>query len=413
VAPPERPRLRPLEAFPIQQDGQRAVGLRDPARFTDQVAVLPVPLLDIVSLFDGAHSLDEIRDTVSGRHGIALTRAEIGAVAERLDEGGFLDSPRFAARRKRIEAEYAACPVRPAAHAGGAYAGEPEALRTQIEGFFRSPVGPGVEAENGGSTGALAPLRGLLAPHIDFHRGGPTYAWAYREILRRADADCFVILGTCHAGMPDPFAATRKAYATPLGPAPVDRDVLEALGRRYGHDLLASEGAHRVEHSIEFQAVMLRWALGDRRPFTVVPVLASFLHEAVWVGAAPEADPRVPRFVEALAATIAASNRRVCVIGGVDLAHVGPQFGDVEPNTAAFLRDVEHDDRAMLDAVVAGDSAAFYDSIARDGDARRICGLSPIYTFLRALPGARGELLRYSQWPDPQGTVSFCAAAFA
>lgn len=423
MAPPERPRLRALEAFPIQQDGQRAVGLRDPARFTDQVAVLPVPLLDIVSLFDGEHSLDEIRDIVSGRHGLALTRAEIGAVAERLDEGGFLDSPRFAARRERIEAEYAANPARPAAHAGGAYAGEPDALRAQIDAFFRSPIGPGMEVasdfdlrspQGATSVGRLRPpLRGLLAPHIDFHRGGPTYAWAYRELLRRSDADCFVILGTCHAGMPDPFAASLKAYDTPLGPAPVDHDVLDALGRRYGHDLFGSEGAHRVEHSIEFQAVMLRWALGDRRPFTVVPLLASFLHEAVWTGAAPEADPRVPRFVDALAATIAASDRRFCVIGGVDLAHVGPQFGDPEPNTPALLRTVERDDRAMLDAIVAGDSAAFYDTVARDGDARRICGLSPIYAFLRALPGARGELLRYSQWPDPQGTVSFCAAAFS
>ena len=425
MAPPERPRLRALEAFPIQQDGQRAVGLRDPARFTDQVAVLPVPLLDIVSLFDGEHSLDEIREIVSRRHGVPLTRAEIGAVAERLDEGGFLDSPSFAARRSRIEAEYAARLERPAAHAGGAYAGEAAALRTQIEGFFRSPLGPGEESpvvvsgfdlrspQGATSVTGRSPLRGLLAPHIDFHRGGPTYAWAYREVLRRSDADCFVILGTCHAGMVDPFASTRKAYDTPLGPAPVDRDVLDALGQRYGHDLLASEGAHRVEHSIEFQAVMLRWALGERRPFTVVPILASFLHEAVWTGAAPEADARVPRFVDALAGTLAASDRRICVIGGVDLAHVGPQFGDAEPNTAAFLRAVERDDRAMLEAVAAGDSAAFYDSVARDGDARRICGLSPIYAFLRALPGARGEILRYSQWPDPQGTVSFCAAAFA
>ena len=97
------------------------------------------------------------------------------------------------------------------------------------------------------------------------------------------------------AGMADPFAATLKPYETPLGSAPVDRDFVEALGRRYGESLLGSEGAHRVEHSIEFQMVMLRWALGERRPFTVVPILASFLHEAVWTGGAPEADPRVPR----------------------------------------------------------------------------------------------------------------------
>ena len=414
----DRPRLRAVEAFPIAQDGERAIGLRDPAGFTDQVAVLPRPLLDIVSLFDGEHSLAEIRDIVAARYDAVVTEAEIGRVAERLDEAGFLDSPRFVARRERIEAEFAARPTRPAAHAGGAYAEEGPALRAQIEGFFRSPLGPGAGASGSeigklrGPEGPLAPLRGLLAPHIDFHRGGPTYAWAYRELLARSDADCFVILGTCHAGMPDPFAATLKPYETPLGPAPVDRDFVEALGRRYGDGLLTSEGAHRVEHSIEFQAVMLRWALSERRPFTVVPILASFLHEAVWTSGAPEADPRVPRFLDALGATIAASSRRVCVIGGVDLAHVGPRFGDPEPNTPAFLAEVEREDRAMLDAVVAGRAHDFYESVARDGDARRICGLSPIYAVLRALPGAQGRLLQYTQWPDPEGAVTFCAATF-
>jgi hypothetical protein len=66
----------------------------------------------------------------------------------------------------------------------------------------------------------------------------------------------------------------------------------------------------------------------------------------------------------------------------------------------------------MLEEVAGGDPTAFYASIAHDRDRRRICGLSPIYTFLRALPGVRGRLLRYRQWPDPQGAVSFCAAAF-
>ena len=405
-----RPRLRALEAFPIEQDGQRAVGLRDPAGFTDEVAVLPVPLLDIVSLFDGEHSLEEIRQALSARHPGPITAADIAAVAERLDEAGFLDSPRFAARRDRIEAEFAARPARAAAHAGGAYAAEPAALRAQIDAFFRHTDGPGLVAA---SSARSSGLRGLLAPHIDFHRGGPTYAWAYREVLERSDADCFVILGTCHAGMPDPFAATLKPYETPLGPAAVDRDFVEALGRRYHASLLTSEGAHRIEHSIEFQAVMLRWALGDRRPFTVVPMLASFLHEAVWEGGAPEGDARVPRFLDALAETIAASDRRVCVIGGVDLAHVGPRFGDGAPNTPASLATVERADRAMLDAVMAGDATGFYESVARDADARRICGLSPIYAFLRALPGARGRLTQYRQWPDPAGAVSFCAAGFS
>jgi AmmeMemoRadiSam system protein B len=428
VALPERPRLRSLEAFPIEQDGRRMVGLRDPAGFTEQVAMLPIPLLDVVSLFDGDHAIDEIRDIVAARHGGGLSAADVVAVAERLDEAGFLDSPRFAERRRRIEAEFAARPNRPAAHAGGAYAGEAEALREQIAGFFRHAEGPGAaldglaearafdlrSPQGATSVGRLrdSGIRGLLAPHIDFHRGGPVYAWAYREILERCDADLFVVLGTCHAGMAEPFAATLKAFDTPLGPVPADRDFLEALGRRYGHDLFASEGAHRIEHSIEFQAVMLRWALGDR-PFTMVPLLASFLHEAVWTGQDAEADPRVPRFLAALAETLSASGRRVCVVGGVDLAHVGPRFGDAEPNTPVFLAEVERADRAMLETITAGDASAFFASVTADRDARRICGLSPIYSFLRALPGAQGRLIRYRQWPDPEGTVSFCAAAFS
>src|SRR5262249_39485925 len=157
-----------------------------------------------------------------------------------------------------------------------------------------------------------------------FHRGGPTYACAYRDLLERSDADLFVVLGTCHAGMPEPFAATLKPYDTPLGAVPVDREFFERPSRRYGHDLLAAEGAHRSGHSIEFQAVMLRHVLGSRRPFSILPVLASYLHEAVWTRGDPERDARVPRFIDALLETMAASGRRVCLIAGVDLAHVGP-----------------------------------------------------------------------------------------
>jgi AmmeMemoRadiSam system protein B len=416
-----RPALRALEAFPVEQDGRRLVALRDPSGFTEHVVVLPLSLLDLVSLFDGEHTIAEMQAVLAGRHGAAPTAEQIAEVIRGLDDHGFLDSPRFAERRRAVEEAFRRSPVRPAAHAGGAYAGEPEALTAQIREFFGHPDGPGEAGaawpvpSGSGSAAAAASrsaLRGLIAPHIDFHRGGPTYAWAYREVLERSDADLFVILGTCHAGMPDPFSVTLKPFDTPLGPVPVDHDFVDALARRYGEDLLASEAAHRAEHSIEFQAVMLRHVLGDRRPFTIVPVLASYLHEAVWRRADPEADRRVPRFVDALLATMAAAGRRACVIAGVDLAHVGPRFGDPEPNTSESLARVGEEDQAMLESVIAGDPTGFYASIAHDGDRRRICGLSPIYTFLRALPGVSGRLIRYRQWPDPQGAVTFCAAGF-
>jgi MEMO1 family protein len=406
----DRPRLRMLDAFPVEQDGQRMIALRDPAGFTDQVAVFPLPLLDLVSLFDGEHSVTEIQDILRSRHGEAPTAEQIGRLIESLDEAGFLESERFQARRRSVEEGFRQSPVRPAVHAGSAYAGEADALTAQIEGFFTHPEGPGAPHRLA-PEGPAPTLRGLIAPHIDFHRGGPVYAWAYRALIERADADLFVILGTCHSGMADPFAVTLKPYDTPLGAVPTDLPFYEALARRYGADLLSSEHAHRSEHSIEFQVVMLRHVLGAR-PFSIVPVLASYLHEAVWTRGDAEQDPRVPRFIDALLETMATSRRKVCVIAGVDLAHVGPRFGDPEPNTREFLAGVEAADRSMLEAVTAGDPTAFFASVLHDSDRRRICGLSPIYTFLRALPGATGRLARYTQWPDPQGAVSFCAATF-
>jgi AmmeMemoRadiSam system protein B len=402
----DRPRLRPLEAFPVEQDGRSGIALRDPSGFTDAVLVVQPPLLDVISLFDGDHSLLDIQAVFMRRYGEILPRDRLEQIVSQLDEHGFLESPGFARRREAVEAAFRASPVRPAVHAGGAYAGEPDALRAQITGFFNHPEGPGAEGPGGGGAPA-----GIIAPHIDFHRGGPVYAWAYRE-LERSPADLFVILGTCHGGMAHPFALTLKPFATPLGEAPVDLEVAEALSRRYGPDLLASEGAHRAEHSIEFQVVFLRYLLGGRREFTILPVLASFLHENLSAGKPPESDPRVPRFLDALVETLARSGRRACLIAGADLAHVGPRFGDPRPVGTATLARLEQEDRAMLEAVAAVDPGAFYESVARDGDRRRICGLSPIYALLRCLGGGQGRLLRYGQWPDPQGVVTFASLAF-
>jgi hypothetical protein len=72
---------------------------------------------------------------------------------------------------------------------------------------------------------------------------------------------------------------------------------------------------------------------------------------------------------------------------------------------------VEAADREMLCSVEAGDAESFFRAVARDGDRRRICGLPPVYAALRALGEVEGRLLRYGQWPDPNGTVSFAALA--
>jgi AmmeMemoRadiSam system protein B len=404
----ERPRLRPIEAFPVDHEGERFLALRDPSGYAASMVMLPGALVEIVALFDGAHSIVDIQAELVRRHGEIVPRAQIESLVAGLDEHGFMEGGRFEERRAAIDGEFLGSPIRPASHAGGAYAAEPDELRPVMDGFFTHPEGPGpIEW-----TGPAGTVGGVIAPHIDFHRGGPAYAWAYRRLAERGDGDLFVILGTCHAGMRDPFALTRKDYATPFGPAAVDREFVDALAARAGQDCFGSELAHRGEHSIEFQAVFLRYLYGARREFTIVPVLASFAHEALAQGKGPEDDPRVSRFLDALGETIAASGRRTVIIAGADLAHMGPRFGDPAPISPDELARIEREDREMLGAVESGDARAFFDAVARDGDRRRICGYSPIYATLRVLGRARGDLHRYGQWPDPEGVVTFASMTF-
>ena len=403
-----QPRLRHVEVFPVEHEGQPFLALRDPAGYTESVVMLPVALLEVVSLFDGEHDVADIQAAVMRCRGELLDSAQIHELAAALDTHGFLETPAFEARRARVDGEFLARARRPASHAGGAYPDEPTALRAMIDGFFEPPAGPGrIDAGVSG-----APITALVAPHIDFHRGGAVYAWGYRDLAERCDADLFVIFGTCHAGMADPFALTRKDYDTPLGPAPVDRAFVESLAARAGQDCFASELAHRSEHSIEFQAVFLRYLFEGRRDVSVVPVLTSFVHEAMVQGKRPEDDPRVARFLSALADTVATSGRRVAFVAGADLAHVGPRFGDPAPISPEALVSLGADDRATLDTMAAGDAEAFFDDAARDGDRRRICGLSPIWMLLRVNGGRRGVLRQYRQWPDPQAVVTFASMVF-
>jgi len=408
---PAGPRLRPVEAFPATVDGREVICLRDPSGLTEAVLTVPRPVAAILALFDGTRSIREIQADIMRYQGTLVPSDQLESLVETLDRHLFLEGERPRAERERLAVTFRANPVRPAIHAGKAYAGDAESLAAELSGFFAHADGPGPVGERRAAT-----LRGLVAPHIDFHRGGPAYAWAYQVAAEACDADCFVVFGTAHAGLDGhPFALTAKPYDTPFGPMPVDGEVVDALARRAPGQLFAAELAHRAEHSIEFQAVCLRYLAAHRwgdKDVRIVPILASFVHECLAGGRDPRTDPAVAGVLDALRETMAAVPRRYCLVAGADLAHVGPRFGDREPVSRARLARIETEDRALLSLVTGVDPGGFFASAAADGDSRRTCGLSPIYSLLATLPAGRGRLLTYGQWPDPQGVVTFASVAF-
>jgi len=183
----ETPKLRGIEAFPMTQGGQRFIALRDPAGYTESVLLLPQALLDVVALFDGEHSIAGIQADLSRRYeGEIVARSDIEKIIGMLDDHGFLESASFAKRRAKVDGAFLGAPRRPASHAGGAYPGKADELRTTMDAFFTHEEGPGAIAWP--PTLGRPTVEAIIAPHIDFHRGGPAYAWAYRRHLPRRDA---------------------------------------------------------------------------------------------------------------------------------------------------------------------------------------------------------------------------------
>jgi AmmeMemoRadiSam system protein B len=387
--------------------GKQIFCLRDPMHYTDAIVSVPPQTAAILDLFDGRHSLLDIQEAFARRFGTLLFREQLLQVVQSLDECLFLESPRFASHRETIEEEYRRMAVRPARLAGSGYASDPAALRRDLDGYFAAEDGP----QGIAPSPAAGRIAGLIVPHIDFARGGVCYAWGYREVAGAMPVDRWIVLGTVHVPIERPFALTAKDFATPLGPAEVDHAFLEALLRRVGRAYLDDEFAHRGEHSIEFQGVFLRHVTPDGRPVRIVPILCGSFHSFVQEHRAPQEGGEVETFLAALRETLKELGGRTVVIASADLAHVGPQFGDPRPLTPGQLREVEAADRHMLRSAEAGDASGVFQAVAGDGDRRHICGLPPIYAMLRVLDGHQGRLIRYGQWPDPNGTVTFAALA--
>jgi predicted class III extradiol MEMO1 family dioxygenase len=330
-------------------------------------------------------------------------------------------------------------------HAGAAYPGEPAALRRFLDERFTMEGGPGTMP----GQVTQPSRRGLIAPHIDLHRGGHSYAWGYRALAESEPADLYVLLGTCHQPMRRPFAATGLPYDTPFGPVTADPDFLERLRKRAPYDIFEDELSHRREHALEFQAVYLRYlghtgetgpsgagsqsdpssepsAGGPAQVVSILCVPPGRLPD----GGTPRDDTATEETIQAIAATVAESERdgrRVCFIAGADFAHVGPQFGDPAPVSRAFAEHVRAGDLAMLEQCAAGDADGFYRQVVQEapgprmagdslavGGPRRICGLAPMYATLRLVDRQQGAVLHYDQWIDQggAGSVTFGCVLF-
>jgi AmmeMemoRadiSam system protein B len=405
----DHPKLRPVEAFPVNVGGRDVICLRDPTHLADEAVFVPRETLFVLAHFDGQHSILDIQEAYTRQYGQLLFSDALKAFIAKLDDHLLLENERFQAHRRRVIKDFRNSPIRRAACAGEAYEADPSKVEAQLAGYFGDPVGPGtapVPAVDG-------PVQGILSPHIDPRRGGPCFAWAYAAI-RRVTAELFVIFGTAHQPTSVPFPLTLKDYETPWGIVETDKAFVRALAHRYPTDLLSDEFAHRWEHSIEFQVLFLRYVLGASRTFRVVPILVGSFHECVQCQINPTEMVHIADFIQAIREVAAEQAKPICYIVGGDLAHVGMKFGDQGQLTLPFLEQVAGEDHELLAATARMDAAGLFQGVAAHQDRRRICGFPPMYMLLSTMPATAGVMLKYDQAVEPatQSMVSYASMVF-
>lgn len=406
------PSLRSIEAFPIEHQGQQYICLRDPDGVVEEQMLLTPPAFFLACQLDGQHDIADIQYAFAQRFGGHLvSREDIEGLIASLDERGFLQTAHFAALQRRLVDDYLQAPVRPAYLVGKSYPEQPGQLRAFLDEFFVRDGGPG--AWRDAVQSSKPPARCLIAPHIDFHRGGHSYAHGYWHWYQHGQPTTVFIFGVAHASPPVPFLLTRKHFATPFGVLETDQEIVRRLEAVCTWNPYAHELVHRTEHSIEFQAVMLSYLYGPN--VRIVPILCAAF------GAPYELSPLTPlpavaTFLDVCREVVDAAPDRVSVIAGADLAHVGKRFGDGFDIDHHIVQHVDQRDREDLQHALAGDATGFYQSVLRDRNARRVCGLNCIYAALKAVDGVRGRgaMLHYDYAHDPAGgIVSFANVLFA
>jgi AmmeMemoRadiSam system protein B len=402
MSPRECPQLRPHLDVMLDDDSGRRFVLFDQLRLSEQVMCMGRRELAWLGLFNGRRTIRQIQMEVVRTTGEVVPLEVFTRLVKQLDEVLFLESERF---RQHVR-ELAHKPIR-SPSCLGSYQEDPEALRRQLRKLFTN--GAGLPSEPRPDSR----LRAVLAPHIDYGRGGLTYTYAFKELYERCEASLFVIIGTSHYSG-HRFTLTRKHFQTPLGIAQTDGKYIDSLVAHYGDGLFDDPLAHEPEHSIELEVVFLQYLYQKIRDIRIVPLVVGSFADCVASGESPMEQPDIKRMVEALRAVERETAEPICYVISGDLAHVGPKFGDPEPVAPDQLAHSRTQDQAIMARAEKADPAGYFRVIRDEGDDRRICGLPPTWLVLEASQPKSGRMVAYDQYVHPEGyeSVSFASAVF-
>jgi len=402
--PDPLPRLRlGLDFIPSSDPEHPGLLIRDPLKFSDAMLLIPPQLVECLACFDGEQTSLDLRASLVRITGeIQIGELEKHLV-DTLSQAGFLEDQAFEVQRLARVNEFSAAPKRDASHAGSAYPDNADEARKTIAEFMQGAEAAGPEDS----------LVGIAAPHVSPFGGWESYRDAYSALLPSHHGRTFVVLGTSHYGEPDRFGLTRKPFATPFGDAITDVGFVDELAQAAPESIRMEDYCHAIEHSIEFQVLFLQYLYGP--DIRILPILCGSFLRSIHQGGKPEGNQQVARFFDALGNLSAREGNKLFWVLGVDMAHMGRRYGDqmIARAEEGEMAAVAERDKLRIERLNQSDPQGFWELVQENQDDLKWCGSAPIYTFLKAVPGAHGSLRRYQQWNiDEQSVVSFAAIAF-
>jgi MEMO1 family protein len=275
-----------------------------------------------------------------------------------------------------LEDTVMAVAVRRPAVAGRFYAADPRVLSADIDRYLaEARASAGVAAA---AVATPAPKM-LLVPHAGFVYSGPVAAHAYALLAsQRGRIRRVVLLGPTHrVALRGIAAPTVDAFDTPLGRVRLDRQAIVDLFDL--PQILAHDGAHETEHSLEVQLPFLQTLLGS--DFTLVPLA---------VGHVPA------QAVAAVIERLWGGDETLIVISS-DLSHYLP-YAQAQAIDQATVQRV-----LQLDPALGHEQASGATPLAAALTVARAHGLVPRLLDLRNSGDTAGDRSR---------VVGYCAVAF-
>ncbi|MCX7735668.1 MAG: AmmeMemoRadiSam system protein B [Candidatus Kapabacteria bacterium] len=399
------PKLREDLAFEvIENQDDKQIILYDPNGYAKQPIQIPISLIPLLQMLDGSFRKSDIIRALKDENDNQIEELiePIFNLVYFLDQLGFLETETYYNLKNSLD-EYLNSPVRKPVCAGNTYSDDPNHLRAQLRALMNTRNSDNIR------TGAKM----IIVPHIDFRVGIgalKTYAAAYHSI-KNENPELIVIFGTSHYASSDYFMFTRKNFETPLGVVQTDNDVIEKLIELSNGNIKIDDLAHKDEHSIELQLVILQYLFGDK--FKILPVLVGSFHNFIYSASLPKDDEHFNNLINYLKEAIEKTGKKTIFVASVDFAHIGRKFGD-DFDAAPELEILKEEDKVLINHLIHFETDEFFKTVAKNKDQRKICGLSPIYSIMQMNKLKEGKFLEYSQWNETEtkSAVSFASLAF-